>query len=239
MVFFRFHVTPLVSLLAHMFKGGLNLRQQLKRLENRAHWGESSRTVKSLLVSIVATVLLVGCGKQPAQKPVREKPAEPVAEVPAQQSSVATPSETVAEAPVQQSSVATPSETVAEAPVQQLPEVKPVEPVAPKNKPDEWATATGGNWDAATRGNTELIKQLLSDGMAVDVKDKEGLTGLYRAAHNDQKETVSLLLGGGANVNIRDKWGNTPLDVTLSDEIADLLRKHGGKTGEELKAAGN
>ena len=75
--------------------------------------------------------------------------------------------------------------------------------------------------------------------MAVDVTDKEGLTALYRAAHNDQKETVSLLLGGGANVNIRDKWGNTPLDVTLSDEIADLLRKHGGKTGEELKAAGN
>ncbi len=208
--------------LAQMFKGGLSLWQQLKWLENRAHWGESSRTVKSLLVSIVAIVLLVGCGKQPARKPVREKPAEPVAEVPAQQSSVATP-----------------SETVAEAPVQQLPEVKPVEPVAPKNKPDEWATATGGNWDAATRGNTELIKQLLSDGMAVDVTDKEGLTALYRAAHNDQKETVSLLLGGGANVNIRDKWGNTPLDVTLSDEIADLLRKHGGKTGEELKAAGN
>ena len=222
MVFFRFHVTPLVSLLAHMFKGGLNLRQQLKRLENRAHWGESSRTVKSLLVSIVATVLLVGCGKQPAQKPVREKPAEPVAEVPAQQSSVATP-----------------SETVAEAPVQQLPDVKPVEPAAPKNKPDEWATATGGNWDAATRGNTELIKQLLSDGMAVDVTDKEGLTALYRAAHNDQKETVSLLLSNGANVNIRDKFGNTPLDVTLNDNIADLLRKHGGKTGQELKAEGN
>jgi hypothetical protein len=33
--------------------------------------------------------------------------------------------------------------------------------------------------------------------------------------------------------------GKTPLDVTNDKEIADLLRKHGGKTGEELKAAGN
>ncbi|MBT5620590.1 MAG: ankyrin repeat domain-containing protein, partial [Verrucomicrobia bacterium] len=96
-----------------------------------------------------------------------------------------------------------------------VPDVKPVEPVAKKNKPTEWKAASGENWDAATRGNTKLIKRLLADGMDVDVTDKEGLTALYRAAHNDQKETVSLLLSNGANVNIRDKFGNTPLDVTL------------------------
>ncbi|MBT4623275.1 MAG: hypothetical protein HOB97_04405 [Verrucomicrobia bacterium] len=105
-----------------------------------------------------------------------------------------------------------PREPVTLAPV---PDVKPVEPVAKKNKPTEWKAASGENWDAATRGNTKLIKRLLADGMDVDVTDKEGLTALYRAAHNDQKETVSLLLSNGANVNIRDKFGNTPLDVTL------------------------
>jgi len=33
----------------------------------------------------------------------------------------------------------------------------------------------------------------------------------------------------------------TPLDWAIDDypEIKDLLRKHGAKTGEELKAAGN
>ena len=72
--------------------------------------------------------------------------------------------------------------------------------------------------------------------MDVDLTDKEGLTALYRAAHNDQKETVSLLLSNGANVNIRDKFGNTPLDDTLNDNIVELLRQHGGKTTEELKA---
>ena len=36
--------------------------------------------------------------------------------------------------------------------------------------------------------------------------------------------------------------GNTPLDWAIKydeTETADLLRKHGGKTAEELKAAGN
>ena len=40
-------------------------------------------------------------------------------------------------------------------------------------------------------------------------------------------------------MNTKDKNGNTPLDIAAENqntEIADLLRKHGGKTGEELKA---
>jgi hypothetical protein len=134
---------------------------------------------------------------------------------------------------------ATPPKSTAQSPAQPAPEVQPVEPAAPEAKPAKWEAATGGNWDAATRGNTKLIKRLLADGMDVDVTDKGGLTALYRAAHNDQKETVSLLLSNGANVNIRDKFGNTPLDVTLNDNIVELLRQHGGKTGQELKAEGN
>jgi ankyrin repeat protein len=42
-------------------------------------------------------------------------------------------------------------------------------------------------------------------------------------------------------VNAEDKYGYTPLDYAIKDkhtETADLLRKHGGKTGEELKAEG-
>jgi ankyrin repeat protein len=43
-------------------------------------------------------------------------------------------------------------------------------------------------------------------------------------------------------VNAKIEDGKTPLDLAIHlkrTEIADLLRKHGGKTGEELKAAGN
>jgi ankyrin repeat protein len=42
-------------------------------------------------------------------------------------------------------------------------------------------------------------------------------------------------------VNAKRKDGTTPLDVAVGwkhKETADLLRKHGGKTGEELKAEG-
>jgi ankyrin repeat protein len=42
-------------------------------------------------------------------------------------------------------------------------------------------------------------------------------------------------------VNVKSS-GKTPLDWAIKQlhlETADLLRKHGGKTGEELKAEGN
>jgi ankyrin repeat protein len=42
-------------------------------------------------------------------------------------------------------------------------------------------------------------------------------------------------------VNAKDDDGKPPLDWAIEfkeTEIADLLRKHGGKTAEELKAEG-
>ena len=55
------------------------------------------------------------------------------------------------------------------------------------------------------------------------------------------KEVVELLIAKGADVNAKGDGGTTPLDRAIINdepEIADLLRKHGGKTGEELKAEG-
>ena len=40
-----------------------------------------------------------------------------------------------------------------------------------------------------------------------------------------------------SDVNAKDNDGDTPLSYAKG-ETADLLRKHGGKTGEELKAEG-
>ena len=40
-------------------------------------------------------------------------------------------------------------------------------------------------------------------------------------------------------MNAEDEYGNTPLDQAIrfkKNELADLLREHGGKQGEELKA---
>ena len=55
------------------------------------------------------------------------------------------------------------------------------------------------------------------------------------------KEVVELLIAKGADVNARGFLGITSLDRAIDNdktEVADLLRKHGGKTGEELKAEG-
>ena len=58
---------------------------------------------------------------------------------------------------------------------------------------------------------------------------------------NGRKVIVELLIAEGADVNAKDEEGKTPLDATSvfnKTETADFLRKHGGKTGKELKAEG-
>ena len=74
------------------------------------------------------------------------------------------------------------------------------------------------------------------------MKNYYNYTPLHGATFNGHKEIAELLIANGADVNARDSGGKTPLDETMTDlslnkkELADLLRKHGGKTAEELKA---
>ena len=59
------------------------------------------------------------------------------------------------------------------------------------------------------------------------------------AADNGDLAGVQGELDKGADVNATDVDGETPLDKFKSrPELANLLRKHGGKTGYELKAEG-
>ena len=124
------------------------------------------------------------------------------------------------------------------------PEVKPVEPVAEAAKPEP-PTAKAPDisiHDAAKAGDIETVKQHLAAGTEMDVKGKDGWTSLHWAASSDHKEIVELLIAAGANVNAEDTAGeyrgSTPLDWAPKT-TAVLLRKHGGKTMKELKAAGN
>jgi ankyrin repeat protein len=75
----------------------------------------------------------------------------------------------------------------------------------------------------------------------VNAKDDNGWTPLHAAAREGHKEIVELLIANGADVNAKDEDDRTALDWAIKHkqtETADLLRKHGGKTGEELKAEG-
>ena len=98
----------------------------------------------------------------------------------------------------------------------------------------------GSIHDAAHTGNIEAVKKHLASGADLNTKDSEDGTPLHHAAWNGHKEVAELLIEKGAVVNALGVNG-TPLDWAIfrnHTETADLLRKHGGKTGEELKAEG-
>jgi ankyrin repeat protein len=94
---------------------------------------------------------------------------------------------------------------------------------------------------AARGGHKEIVELVIANGADVNAKDEYGLTPLHNAAYKGHKEVVELVIAKGADVNAKGVEGWTPLDIAIElkqPETADLLRKHGGKTGEELKAEG-
>ena len=104
---------------------------------------------------------------------------------------------------------------------------------------------------AAELGDIEAVKEHLNAGIDVDARDQADKTPLPHAAYWGHKEIAELLIAKGADINAKDNAGKTSLDWTMfkmddfplkgkaaKKGIADLIRKHGGKTGEELKAEG-
>ena len=91
---------------------------------------------------------------------------------------------------------------------------------------------------AALNDHKEIVELLIGKGADVNVKADNGWTPLHNAIGN---EIVELLIAEGADVNAMNGMGVTPLEWAINlkqTETIDLLRKHGGKTGEELKAEG-
>ena len=67
------------------------------------------------------------------------------------------------------------------------------------------------------------------------------MSPLHKAAWGGHKEIAELLIAEGVDVNAKNRLSLTPLDFAIigkQPETADLLRKHGGMTGEELIAEG-
>ena len=88
---------------------------------------------------------------------------------------------------------------------------------------------------AAFWGYTEIVELLINNEVDVNAKDKYGCTPLHDAAEYSHLEIAEMLINRAPDMNALANNGDTPLDLA-NGETADLIRKHGGKTGKELKA---
>ena len=106
---------------------------------------------------------------------------------------------------------------------------------------------------AASVNDKEVSEILIINGADINAKDDSEITPLHYAVSFYAKETVHLLITNGADLNAIDSDYKTALDYAediVKDKesfnnkkirmiIAELLRKHGAKTGLALKSAGN
>ena len=89
---------------------------------------------------------------------------------------------------------------------------------------------------AVAYGSKEIVELLIFNGVDVNAKNDGGSTPLNIATAQGHKEIVELLIFNGVNVNAFDpQVREKSIEIY---EVADILRKHGGKTSAELKAEG-
>ena len=181
--------------------------------------------MQAQLIAIVAAVLLLGCGEsQQSATPAETKPVEPVAETEKPEP----PTAKAPDIPLWEAAMRGNIEAVKQH----------LDAGADVNvKDDNWG-ATPLHF-AARNGHKDVAELLVVKGAAMNTKDDDGRTPLHMVADIGHNGIAELLIAKGADVNAKDKKDFTPLDGAKNKpETADFLRKHGGKTGEELKAEG-
>ena len=89
---------------------------------------------------------------------------------------------------------------------------------------------------AVAYGSKEIVDLLIVNGGDVNAKNDGGSTPLNIATAQGHKEIVELLIFNGVDVNAFDPQVREK-SIEMY-EVADILRKHGGKTSAELKAEG-
>jgi len=89
--------------------------------------------------------------------------------------------------------------------------------------------------------NYNVTQTLIEHGANVNAIDEDGETPLHYVAASGYDKVAETFIKYGADVNAIDKEDKTPLDYVsefappeLRQAFVTLLRKHGGKTGEEL-----
>ncbi|CRM08432.1 ankyrin-like protein [Pseudomonas sp. 28 E 9] len=66
-------------------------------------------------------------------------------------------------------------------------------------------------FDAARRGDLDMLNTFIESGYALNTQDDKGYTALILAAYHGQSAYVERLLAAGADACVQDKRGNTAL----------------------------
>ncbi|XP_066886283.1 ankyrin repeat and SOCS box protein 13 isoform X1 [Kogia breviceps] len=105
--------------------------------------------------------------------------------------------------------------------------------------PSFWVERTPVH-EAAQRGETRQLQQLIESGACVNQVMVDSITPLHAASLQGQAQCVQLLLAAGAQVDARNIDGSTPLcDACASGSIecVKLLLSHGAKVNPPLYTA--
>ena len=90
---------------------------------------------------------------------------------------------------------------------------------------------------ATVHGHTPVVERLLDKGADVGLTDANGETPLHDAATFGRVDEAGMLLAHEADVNALTPEEESPLDYAIdanAEEVVELLRTNGGKTGAEL-----
>ena len=77
---------------------------------------------------------------------------------------------------------------------------------------------------SARAGHSEMVRDMLASGAAVNRQDEHGNTALIEAARNGHDGVVRTLLSAGADVKMKNDEGKTALMLAVQGGHEDTVR---------------
>jgi ankyrin repeat protein len=87
---------------------------------------------------------------------------------------------------------------------------------------------------AILSGNFEIADYLIKQKADINMPDIMGMSPLMWAVKDGNMKLIEYLIDHGANINAQNNNSRTVIEVAMSQEVKDFLKKKGAKTSLEL-----